>query len=205
MGRFALSASSIPARLAWGTALAVCAAVLVAGCGRGSFVGRQYDDFTAYYNTYHNAEAAFEKGLASVTREEDAVDRARYISVFSTPQAGSGGGAFEKAIQKSADLLRTHPNSKWVDDALMLIGRARYYRQNYVGAAQKFREVIAIGGERAQEARFRLARTLIAADRYAEAADALRAGLGPETEAGAWTARMWLARGELAVRQQRWP
>ena len=91
MGRFALSASSIPARLAWGTALAACAAVLVAGCGRGSFVGRQYDDFTAYYNTYHNAEAAFEKGLASVTREEDAVDRARYISVFSTPQAGSGG------------------------------------------------------------------------------------------------------------------
>ena len=205
MGRFALSASAVPARLAWGAALAACAAVLVAGCGRGSFVGRQYDDFTAYYNTYHNAEAAFEKGLASVTREEDAVDRARYISVFSTPQTGSGESAFEKAIQKSADLLRTHPNSKWVDDALMLIGRARYYRQNYVGAAQKFREVIAIGGERAQEARFRLARTLIAADRYTEAADALRAGLGPETEAGAWTARMWLARGELAVRQQRWP
>ena len=190
--------------IALGLALVVGLGVLSGGCGRGSFVGRQYDDFTAYYNTYHNAEAAFEKGRASLRREEDRVDRARYISVFVTPQAETRQKAFEQAIQKSADLLRTHPGSKWVDDALMLIGRARYYRQNYVGAAQKFREVLALDGERAAEARFRLARTLLAAERYPEGTEVLRAGLDPATDTGPWAARLRLVQGELAVRQERW-
>ena len=204
MDRSNIPASQLLARLGGALGLVVLMGALVLGCGRGSFVGRQYDDFTAYYNTYHNAEAAFEKGLESVTQSEGEVDRARYISVFPAPQTGSRGNEFEKAIQKSADLLRKHPNSKWVDDALMLIGRSRHYQQNYVGAAQKFREVIALGGEREGEARFRLARTLIAADRYAEAADVLRVGLEQTTDSGTWTDRMWLVRGELAVRQQRW-
>ena len=209
MGRPAFSASAFSAwfsvpPVALGLALVVGLGVLSGGCGRGSFVGRQYDDFTAYYNTYHNAEAAFEKGRASLGRGEDRVDRAQYISVFATPQAGAGQNAFEQTIQKSADVLRTHPNSKWVDDALMLIGRARYYRQNYVGAAQKFREVIALDGERAAEARFRLARTLLAAERYPEVTEVLRAGLDPATETGPWAARLRLVQGELAVRQERW-
>mgnify|MGYP006282202801 CR=1 FL=1 len=173
------------------------------GCGRGSFIGRQYDDFTAYYNTYHNAESAFEEGMESVTQSESSVDRAQYISIFPNPQTGSGGASFDKAIQKSADLLRNHSDSKWVDDALLLIGRARYYKQNYVGAAQKFREVIALEGEREGEARFRLARTLIAADRFSEASEALRVGL-EQADYGTWTARMRLVQGELFVRQENW-
>jgi tetratricopeptide (TPR) repeat protein len=204
MGRSAFSAWYSVPPVAVGLALVVGLGMLIGGCGRGSFVGRQYDDFTAYYNTYHNAEAAFEKGRASLSRGTDRVDRAQYISVFATPQAGAGQNAFEQTIQKSADVLRTHPNSKWVDDALMLIGRARYYRQNYVGAAQKFREVLALDGERAAEARFRLARTLLAAERYPEAMEVLRAGLDPAAGAGPWAARLQLVQGELAVRQERW-
>lgn len=177
---------------------------LLLGCSRGSFVGRQYDDFAAYYNTYHNAEKAFEKGLESVTQSELDIDRGRYISVFPNPQSGSGESAFDNAIEKCADLLRNHPNSKWVDDALLLIGRARYYKQNYVGAAQKFREVIALEGEREEEARFRLARTLLAADRYSEAAEVLRTGMEQDGEGSTWTARMRLVQGELFVRQETW-
>jgi len=191
-------------RLLWGVVLFLAGAGLVLGCGRGSFVGRQYDDLTAYYNTFYNANQAFEAGLESANASGGDIDRTRYVSVFPTPQGGVGEQSFEKAIQKSADLLRQHPNSKWVDDALLLIGRARYYQQNYVGAAQKFREVIALGDDREGEARFRLAQTLLAADRPTEAADALRAGLDTERDYGTWTARMRLARGVLSVRRQNW-
>jgi len=193
-----------PGRFLWGLVLFLAGAGLVLGCGRGSFVGRQYDDLTAYYNTFYNANQAFESGLESVTESGGDIDRTRYLSVFPTPQGGTGESSFEKAIQKSADVLREHPNSEWVDDALLLIGRARYYQQNYVGAAEKFREVIAVGADREGEARFRLAQTLLAAGRTAEAADALRAGLDTETDYGTWTARMRLARGILSVRQQDW-
>jgi len=178
---------------------------LLLGCSRGSFIGRQYDDLTAYYNTFHNAQKAFEKGVRSIEQSSRSdVDRTQYISVFPDVQVPSGESSFEKAIQKSADVLRKHPNSKWVDDALLLIGRSRYYQQNYVGAIQKFREVIGLGGEREGEARFRLVQALLGADRYAEAAEALRTGLEQKEDFGTWTARMRLARGQLFVRQEKW-
>jgi TolA-binding protein len=204
MGRFLRRRFPPSIRSLWTVGILLGLGALAVGCSRGTLVGRQYDDFTAYYNTFHNAKQAFEKGLTSVTESESDIDRARYISVFPDPQAGSGGSAFEKAIRKSADLLRNHPNSKWVDDALLLIGRSRYYQQNYAGAAQKFREVIALEGEREGEARFRLARTLVAADQYSEAAEALRTGLEQEDDFGTWTARMRVVRGELFVRQETW-
>lgn len=199
------------AHLMWPRVRAVCALVLVVAaaglvmsCGRGSFIGRQYDDLTAYYNTFYNATKAFEVGLEAVEDSEAEIDRMRYLSVFPAPQGGVGESSFEKAIQKSADLLREHPNSEWVDDALLLIGRSRYYQQNYVGAAEKFREVIALEGAREGEARFRLAKTLVAADRYSEAADVLRTGLDQAEDYGRWTALMRVVRGELHVRRGNW-
>jgi tetratricopeptide (TPR) repeat protein len=191
-------------RLPWVFLLLVAVGGALWGCGRGSFVGRQYDDLTAYYNTYYNATKAFEKGLQSVEKSTPSVDRDQYVPIYPDPPSGPGGKSFKKAIQKSADLLREHPNSKWADDALLLIGRSYYYQENYVGAAQKFREVIALESEREGEARFRLAQTLIAAERYADAAEALAAGLDSEKDYGTWTDRMYLARGELLVRQNRW-
>ncbi len=173
-------------------------------CGRGSFIGRQYDDLTAYYNTFHNATQAFESGLESVNESGGDIDRTRYLSVFPPPQGGAGQSSFEEAIQKSAAVLREHPNSEWVDDALLLIGRSRYYQQNYVGAVQKFWEAIALEPEREGEARFRLAQTLVVAGRYREAAEALRTGLDSGEEYGSWAARMRVVQGELLVRQENW-
>lgn len=188
----------------WAAALVLVVGGMVAGCGQSSFVGRQFNDFTAYYNTFYNARTAFEKGLESVNNSDVTVERTRYVSIFSTPERQSSGESFEKAIQKSADLLREHPNSKWVDDALIIIGRSYYYQQNYVGAAQKFREVIALDAEREGEARFRLAQTLVAAQRYDDATEALTGALNADENYGTWTARMYLLRGELLVRQEQW-
>ncbi|MFB6232607.1 MAG: tetratricopeptide repeat protein [Salinibacter sp.] len=191
-------------RLPWVFLLLVVVGSALWGCGRGSFIGRQYDDFTAYFNTFYNATKAFEKGLQSVEKSTPSVDRDQYISIYPDPPSSPGGKSFEKTIQKCADLLREHPNSRWADNALLLIGRSYYYQKNYVGAVQKFREVIALESEREGEARFRLAQTLVAAERYADAAEALAAGLNSEADYGTWTDRMYLVRGELLVRQNRW-
>lgn len=203
MGRFCPRFRS-SVRPFWGLGLCLLIGGVLLGCGRGTFIGRQYDDLTAYYNGFYNAEQAFEKGIESVNQSRSEIDRTRYLSIFPEPKAAADGSSFEKAIQKSAKVLRNHPNTRWVDDALLLIGRSRYYQQNYVGATKKFREVIALEDDREGEARFWLARTLVAADRYTEAAEALRAGLERDRDFGAWTARMRLVRAELRVRQGEW-
>jgi len=176
---------------------------LLGACSPSSFLGRQYTNFTAYYNTFYNAEKAFEKGVTSMERGSQPIDRTRYISIFLAPTEGGDEAAFEKAIQKSADVLREHPESKWVDDALLLIGKSYFYQQNYVGAAQKFRETISLGGERAKEARFWLTRTLVSTQRYDEAEAVIREGV-KGAPLGPWTARLYLVRGELLVQRAQW-
>jgi tetratricopeptide (TPR) repeat protein len=178
-------------------------ALLLGGCTVTSFVGQQYTNFTAYYNRFYNANEAFEKGLRSIEQGDQPVDLTRYLPVFRAPSTSRSTQEFEKAIQKSAGVLREHPDSKWVDDALLLIGKSYFYQQNYVGAIQKFREVIALDGKRSQEARFWLARTLVTNQRYEEAQEEIRLGL-QQSEEGTWTARLRLVRGQLLVRQEAW-
>jgi TolA-binding protein len=182
--------------------LSACAA---AGCSTTSFVGRQYDNFTAYYNTYYNATKAFEEGVEAVGSQQDApVSLSRYVAVFERPARAGQTASFEEAIDKCASILREHPSSKWADDALLLIGKSYFYQQNDVGAEQKFREVIDLGTEKEGEARFWLARTLVASRRPEAASEALRNGLDGERDFGEWTDRMYLVRGQLRTQNRQW-
>ncbi len=185
--------------------LVLIALLLLASCSSPSFVAQRYQNFTAYYNTFYNAQEAFEQGTASLTSTQASIDRDRYLPVFVPPDQASGSKDFDLTIQKAADVLRNHPESKWVDDALLLIGKSYFYQQNYVGAAQKFREAIALETGLEGEARFWLARSLIQSGANEAAETHLRASLDErDTSFDTWTAMMRLARGELYARQGRW-
>jgi len=181
-------------------------ALSLSACGDTGFVGKRVDNFTAFYNTFHNANLAYEKGVDQLDDRNRPVDRSVYMSLFlQPPQGGSQGESFENAINKSADVLREHPTSKWVDDALLLIGKSYYFQGNDVGAEQKFREVVDLETGKEGEARFWLARVLVASRQFEEASQLMNASLADEEEDfGTWTDRMRLARAELYVRQERW-
>ena len=87
---------------------------------------------------FSSLSSGFSSGAALQSIEEGnrQVDRSRYVPIFLEPTGRVDESAFEKATQKSADVIREHPDSKWVDDALLLIGKSHFYQQNYVGAAQ---------------------------------------------------------------------
>ncbi len=178
--------------------------ILLSGCKSSSFVGKRVDNFTAYYNTFYNARKSYDKGLKALEKTNQPVDRTTYLPVFSVP-AGSGNQQdFENAIKKSADVLRDHASSKWIDDALLLIGKSYFYQKNYFGAEQKFREVLFDEGPLQDEATFWLARTLIAREAYAEAVDHLTLSLQEEGLSKKWASMLHLALGELYVRQEQW-
>jgi TonB family protein len=84
-----------------------------------------------YYNTFYNAKKSFkegekaQKGLAPGVRSSGANQK------------------YEEAIKKASKVLTFHPKSKWVDDALFLIGKAYYNMGEYAKAERKFNELLA--------------------------------------------------------------
>ncbi|MEQ9104160.1 MAG: tetratricopeptide repeat protein [Rhodothermales bacterium] len=177
--------------------------LVASGCGTGSVVSNRYDNFTAYYNGFYNAERVFESGRASLNTRRTEVDRTRYQPLFERPSGATGSRDFESAIAKSADLLREHPDSKWVDDALLLIGQSYFYQENFVGALQKFQEVISLDTRLRPEATFWLARTMITSGSYDEAQALLTAALLEDADRD-WQSMYHLAMGELYVKQGQW-
>ncbi|WP_420454806.1 tetratricopeptide repeat protein [Rubrivirga sp.] len=181
----------------------------LAGCRSGSPLHSRYNNFRAYYNTYYNASKSLEDGESALERSAVTVDRNQLVAVFPVTGASASGGPFQDAIDKSAELLRNRPTSKWADDALLVIGKSYFYQRNFVGAEQKFRETMAAADlvedrRLGDEARFWLGRTYAAADRFEEGVQVLEEGLADDGGDRRWRSRMQLALGELYARAGRW-
>ncbi|NNE33727.1 MAG: tetratricopeptide repeat protein, partial [Rhodothermales bacterium] len=183
--------------------LALACILLVSGCGSSSFLGGRYDNFTAYYNTFYNAQRSFDKGEKATRERTGSVDRQVYQAVFPVYDSPSTSKDFEEAIRKSADVLRDHGGSKWVDDALLLIGKSYFYQQNYFAAEEKFREVVELRTKREDEARYWLARTLLGSLSYDALRDHLIDTFERERTSRTWAPFLQLVQGELLVRQGR--
>jgi len=86
----------------------------------------------AYYNTFYNAKKQFKKAEKSLDENPPAAG----IS-------GSQRDLYEQAIKKASKVLTFYPQSKYVDDALFMVGKA-YFRMDEFGKAQrKFEELLA--------------------------------------------------------------
>jgi len=187
------------------TGIAFLLLILIgSGCKAPDIIGRPYGNFTAYYNGFYNAERVFENGFNNLNRTNQEVDRNHYLPLFVKTTGASASRDFEDAVLKSADLLREHPDSKWVDDALLLIGKAYYYQENYVGSTQKFREVIELESKLEDEGRFWLARSLITSGAFESALDELNAAITGEELDRKWASQYQLLLADLNVQQDNW-
>lgn len=184
---------------------AIVVACMLSSCSPTSVVGSRVDNFRAFYNTFYNAEEDFARGMESVQAQSYALAPNRFASIFPNPSSGVDEAAFESAIGRSADVLREHPQSKWVDDALMLIGQSYFYRSEFGAAAEKFNEVIALGNERVGEARFWLARTLHSQGNDERVAEHIRLSLERNDVSDPWRSQLWLIAAELRTEQAAWP
>lgn len=112
--------------------------VVLSGCS-STFQSR-WKNFNAYYNTYYNAQKSYKAGLEKNLGQERDYNPLQPIRIHPRP-VNAGAQDFEKAIQKAADVLRRHEDSKWVDDALALIGKSYYFKREYFSADLKFKEL----------------------------------------------------------------
>ena len=175
------------------------------GCSSTSFIGSRFNNFSAYYNKFYNAEQSYKQGVKTIEERlaDQPIDRDVFISVFGRNDQLTGQQQpFEDAVSKSADVVREHPSSKWVDDAILIIGKAWFYTLNYVGAEEKFKELLELDSPLRDEANFWLARTLIASGAYEEASTHLQAVLSRDDLSQRWEAQYRLALAELYVQNQ---
>ncbi|MDD5530790.1 MAG: tetratricopeptide repeat protein [bacterium] len=75
----------------------------------------------AYYNTFYNAKDCYKQAMVSTPPNQ---------------------GLLEKSIQKSEKLISSYPNSKWVPEALLLMGKCFMEKGDYDPAIRKFKELI---------------------------------------------------------------
>jgi len=84
----------------------------------------------AYYNTFYNARKHFKKA-----------QKIQQSSKSDTPNPRAFA-EYDNAIKKASKILTYHSKSKWVDDALFMIGQCFYYKGEYHKAERKFKELI---------------------------------------------------------------
>ncbi len=78
-----------------------------------------------YYNTFYNAKNYFEKAKAKSLKDNGRP----------TPQAIS---LYNKSMKKCGIILTDYKNSKYCDDALFLLAKCLYNKQNYMLAKEQF-------------------------------------------------------------------
>jgi len=149
---------------------------MLAGCTAG--MESAWNNFTAYYNTYYNAQDYYNQAITTVRGQQPEVNSERPIRVYEIPSR-AGISNFEKAIEKGAKILRDHDDSDLVDNALFLIGRSYYFLGQDFSAIEKFDELSQAteSAEMRQKALFWKTRTMYEMRQYAEAVDMLNAEL----------------------------
>ena len=112
----------------------------------------------AYFNTFFNAKYYYKKGYYE-TRHN------RTGNVTSAEESN-----YNRSIEKCLKLLELYPKSKYVDDALLLLGKSYFHKQEYRQAERKLRELETAypDGELALETQLWLARTLMALEQFEE-------------------------------------
>jgi tetratricopeptide (TPR) repeat protein len=75
-------------------------------------------------------------------------DYNRPLTILTFPNENSSGTIaplLEDVIKKASFPVQRHKNSNWVDDSYILIGKARYYKEDYDDAIATFKYVNTIG------------------------------------------------------------
>ncbi len=93
-------------------------------------------------------------GLEQNERQTPDVNPQQPIQVF-LPPTNAGRQDFQLAIETGASILRDHPESRYVEPAIAIIGKSYFYRSEFFAALEKFQELQALTtGETEQEAVF---------------------------------------------------
>ncbi|PIO47827.1 MAG: hypothetical protein CMR00_08045 [[Chlorobium] sp. 445] len=167
-------------------------------------IANLYHEFTAYFNAYYNATVEYEKGLKAM-KGSVSYDRNARLQIFvSLENAAQGKQFFDRVIEKTALVIKAHPNSSIADNALLLMGRAYYYQREFAAAERKFKEVISnyTDSDVLDAATFWYGRCLAQQQQTLQAKEILGSVIASPRTSAAVRADAHFALAELAIRDE---
>ncbi|HMF71427.1 MAG TPA: hypothetical protein VK616_08115, partial [Flavitalea sp.] len=124
-----------------------CFLVLAVLCScsseRNTWTSKAYHNTTAHFNGYYYALEEIRK-VEAVILTSHVDDYNRILKLYPSFDSTLAKG-FDKEIQEAVKMasiaIQRHPNSKWVDDGYILVGKARMYSLDWGNAIQTFKFV----------------------------------------------------------------
>lgn len=128
-----------------------------------SLTGKAFHNTTAHYNGYYyaNDEIRIIENSIRQNHKDNYNEILRLFPVIDSAFAKGYDAAIQEAIKMASLAIQRHPNSKWVDDCYILVGKARLYSLDWGNAIQTFKYVNTKGEDinARHEAIIQLART----------------------------------------------
>lgn len=117
---------------------------------KNTFTRRAYHNTTARYNGYFNAREILKADVKQLYAEHTD-DYSEIIPLFIYPDEAKSKSMFpnmERVIDKTTNVIDRHSiyirneeHVRWIDDCYMLMGKARFYKQEYYIAIEVFEYV----------------------------------------------------------------
>lgn len=106
----------------------------------GDFFSVRYQNVMGYFNTYYNASKTFDEAITELKKNPSKDLDTNYFApyILSTTVKTK----FNLVLEKASKILQFYPKSKWVDNALIMIGEVYYHQGESDLAIRKFEELI---------------------------------------------------------------
>lgn len=157
-------------------------ALVLVACSteKDKFVNREYHKLTAHYNGYFNGNQSFREGVEKLENSViDDYENVLPVYILGTPEdAKMIYSQMDRAIEKATVVIRRHSmvikgeeKNQWIDDNYLLIGKSRFYKQDYLAALEAFNYVALQfpGGSLYHESMWWAARSYLAMGNYSQA------------------------------------
>jgi len=107
------------------------------------FMGNRNENFSTYFNTYFMASTDFDDAYNLYRTSTVASFNKRLDSLNITPAISNEiKEKLTKVIERASKVIQIHKNSKYLDDAVLLIGKSYFYLGDYLQAERKFNEFL---------------------------------------------------------------
>ena len=127
----------------------VIALLLLSGCStkKNTLTRRMYHNLTSHYNIYFNGDLAIKDGEKQLrTAVKDDYSKVLRVYNYGTQQNGLAmNSTMDRALEKGSICVQKHSmvfgnreRVKWIDDAYLVMGKAHFFKHDYIPAKRTF-------------------------------------------------------------------